>query len=237
MTLGNFDLCEKCMHAGNIPPTFVTNLPAGFAPGGGAGGAGGGRNAPATGSGGASELIKNIEKEAHSSDKLKVIEAFFTQGHWSLSHDDFAGVFKALTHASDIERAAEIVGSNIARNYCEALAGAMEASPHGSTKIALVERMAPYIRDLNNVSLIFAGLTHSSDKCKAAEIIGGNTSEFLSCAAVAEAMEECTHSSDKMAVLEAFAPHIGVSRRGDRDVILDALTHASDKEKAAELLA
>ena len=46
-------------------------------------------------------------------------------------------------------------------------------------------------------------------------------------------MLECTpHSSTKLDIIRAVAGHV----YGDKEVVIDALTHASDKEEAASLL-
>ena len=90
----------------------------------------------------------------------------------------------------------------------------------------------PYIKDFQNVSLVFQGLTHASDMATAAKLFGAKTPGGISAAGLVEVLECTPHSSTKMDILRAVSGHV----YGSKDVVIAALTHSSDKEEAARIL-
>ncbi|KOO52956.1 hypothetical protein Ctob_015722 [Chrysochromulina tobinii] len=180
---------------------------------------------------GGKDLIMRMNATPHSSDKIKLIEEFFT-GSWHLDDREFVAVFKALTHDSDMRRAAEIMSRNMRHNHCAALAGAMEASPHSSTKMGMIECMCPHITDFRNIHLVFKGLTFSSDIVSAAELFGRHCQGNLPAEALVEVLNCTPHSSDKMRIIEAMRYKVV----GNKQCVIDHLTFSSDKDKARQLL-
>jgi len=176
-------------------------------------------------------LIMRMNATPHSSDKIKLIEEFFT-GSWHLDDREFVAVFKALTHDSDMRRAAEIMSRNMRHNHCAALAGAMEASPHSSTKMGMIECMCPHITDFRNIHLVFKGLTFSSDIVSAAELFGRHCQGNLPAEALVEVLNCTPHSSDKMRIIEAMRYKVV----GNKQCVIDHLTFSSDKDQARQLL-
>ena len=67
---------------------------------------------------------------------------------------------------------------------------------------------------------------------KAAKLFGEHTPGGISTRALVEVLECTPHSSTKMDIIKAVAGHV----YGDKDVVIDALTHASDKQAAARYL-
>jgi energy-converting hydrogenase Eha subunit E len=180
---------------------------------------------------GGKDLIMRMNATPHSSDKIKLIEEFFT-GSWHLDDREFVAVFKALTHDSDMRRAAEIMSRNMRHNHCAALAGAMDASPHSSTKMGMIECMCPHITDFRNIHLVFKGLTFSSDIVSAAELFGRHCQGNLPAEALVEVLNCTPHSSDKMRIIEAMRYKVV----GNKQCVIDHLTFSSDKDKARQLL-
>jgi hypothetical protein len=180
---------------------------------------------------GGKDLIMRMNATPHSSDKIKLIEEFFT-GSWHLDDREFVAVFKALTHDSDMRRAAEIMSRNMRHNHCAALAGAMEASPHSSTKMGMIECMCPHITDFRNIHLVFKGLTFSSDIVSAAELFGRHCQGNLPAEALVEVLNCTPHSSDKMRIIEAMRYKVV----GNKQCVIDHLTFSSDKDQARQLL-
>ena len=121
---------------------------------------------------------------------------------------------------------------NMRHNHCAALAGAMEASPHSSTKMGMIECMCPYITDFRNVHLVFKGLTFSSDIVSAAELFGRHCQRILPAESLVEVLNCTPHSSDKMRIIEAMRYKVV----GNKQCVIDHLTFSSDKDKARQLL-
>ena len=188
------------------------------------------------------ELVSQIRAERHSNGKLAVIQSFFSRPYWQLNDSDFYGVFKALTHASDMKRAAEIIAQNMGRSYCAALAGALQAAPHSSVKMSIVEAFCPHTRDLHNVAMVFEELTMDSDKTKAAELFAeraprpfyGSYEGSLTCSALAAAMATSRMGITKMKILEALAPR--VSDKHMYALITAELSFAQHKRQAEQIL-
>lgn len=168
------------------------------------------------------KLAKNREEEP----------ALLAAKEASAKDAEFASVFRALTHASDMEAAAIVIGEHMGRGWCDALAGAMEASSHASTKMRMVECICPHIKDFANIEVVFRGLTHASDMSKAAALFGQHCPGGIPGPALVGVLSCTPHSSTKLDIIKAVAGHV----YGDTECVIDSLTHASDKEKARELL-
>ena len=194
-------------------------------------------SAPAHAGGGGEALLAALKAESFSSGKLSLIERFFSDTSWALTQEQFARVFKSLTHASDIEKAAQVIGARMGRDYCAGIAGAMAASPHSSTKMSIIQSFCPHVADLENVEAVLGALTHASDVEKAAELFGKRAGPraMLDCAALFAALRCTPHDSTKMAIVRALAPR--VVDRHNRSLVLDAFSFGSSKNEAAALLA
>merc|ERR1712087_437129 len=74
-------------------------------------------------------------------------------------------------------------------------------------------------------------LVHACDMEKAAKRFA-DLGMYCSTTSLKDAIDCSPHSSTKMAIIRAVAPHVF----GDPEIVVDALTHATDKRKARELL-
>ena len=251
---GIFPTPQQQPMSGGFAPSVAPGIPmsGGFAPpvapgvpmsgGGMSGGGMSGGGMSGGGVYGECELVSQIRAERHSNGKLAVIQSFFSRPYWQLNDSDFYGVFKALTHASDMKRAAEIIAQNMGRSYCAALAGALQAAPHSSVKMSIVEAFCPHTRDLHNVAMVFEELTMDSDKTKAAELFAeraprpfyGSYEGSLTCSALAAAMATSRMGITKMKILEALAPR--VSDKHMYALITAELSFAQHKRQAEQIL-
>jgi len=108
----------------------------------------------------------------------------------------------------------------------------MNATPHSSDKMELIESMCPHINDFRNIHLVFKGLTFSSDIVSAAELFGRHCQGNLPAEALVEVLNCTPHSSDKMRIIEAMRYKVV----GNKQCVIDHLTFSSDKDKARQLL-
>mmetsp|Transcript_124537 Transcript_124537/g.175674 ORF Transcript_124537/g.175674 Transcript_124537/m.175674 type:complete len:137 (-) Transcript_124537:72-482(-) len=117
--------------------------------------------------------VAAINGASFSADKKKALKAYLKENDGTLDTDDMKAIIGAFSFDGDKAKAAKYLAKYYGAFSCDDLAAILGEISFSSTRMKVLERVCPKVKDRLNPEDVYAQLSFSSEKELAEKLFSG----------------------------------------------------------------